>query len=161
MLCSASISGSILIFNIEEYILISNTGIFCIEAPRNEKWQVTGICEPPDIEESSILNAFSSISNWFNVEDSSILAFKTYTNIEALCFNIKGASILILAGPACAGLQQLQAAVQLRWYSVLIAVRISLVPGEAAQRRCKVMMTSSNKNFNIGCDIGYDVGYNL
>ncbi len=62
---------------------------------------------------------------------------KHYTYIKALCFNIEGASILILAGPACAGLQQLQAALQLHWYSVLIAVRISLVPGEAAPRRRK------------------------
>jgi hypothetical protein len=47
----------------------------------------------------------------------------SYTDIEALCFDIEDASILILAGPAiAAGLQQLQAAVQLRCYSVLIAV---------------------------------------
>ncbi len=39
---------------------------------------------------------------------------------------------MILAGLARAGLQQLQAAVQLRWYSVLIAVRLCLIPGEAA-----------------------------
>jgi hypothetical protein len=85
-------------------------------------------------------NAFSSISDCFNIEDSLILAFKTYTNyvtdIEALCFDIEGASILILAGLARAGLQQLQAAVQLRWYSALIAVT-SLVPLEAAPRRRK------------------------
>ncbi len=60
-------------------------------------------------EESLILNAFSSISDCFDIDDSSISAFKAYTDIEALCFDIKGASILILAGPARAGLQQLQA----------------------------------------------------
>ncbi len=38
-----------------------------------------------------------------------ISAFKTYAVIEALCVDIEGASIL--AGPAHAGLQQLQAAV--------------------------------------------------
>ncbi len=40
---------------------------------------------------------------------SSIFAFKTYTNIEAfkLCFDIEDASILILAGPAREGLQQI------------------------------------------------------
>ncbi len=70
----------------------------------------------------------------FNIKDSWISAFKTYTNIEALCFDIEGASILILVGPARAGLQQLQAAVQSRWYSLLIAVRICLLPGEAAPR---------------------------
>jgi hypothetical protein len=47
------------------------------------------------------------------MEDSSISAFKPYTDIEALCFDIEGALVLILAGPACAGLQQMQAAVQL------------------------------------------------
>jgi hypothetical protein len=70
----------------------------------------------------------------FNIKDYWISAFKTYTNIEALFFEIEGASILILVGRARAGLQQLQAAVQLRWYSLLIAVRICLLPGEAAPR---------------------------
>jgi hypothetical protein len=102
--CCASISGTILIFDIEEYIPISNTVIFDIEAPRNEKWPISGI---RDVEESSISNAFSSISDCFNIEDSSISAFKTYTNIKALCFDVEGASILILAGPARAGLQKL------------------------------------------------------
>jgi hypothetical protein len=63
------------------------------------------------------------------------LAFKIYTDIKALCFNIEGASILILAGQARAGLQHFQAAVQLRWYSVLIAVRISLVDDKCANPR--------------------------
>jgi hypothetical protein len=88
----------ILIFNIEEYIPISNTVIFDIEAPRNEKWPILGICEPPYIEESSISNAFSLISYCFGIEDSLISAFKPYTNIEALCHCIEGASIFILAG---------------------------------------------------------------
>ncbi len=96
--------------------------MFYIEAPRNEKWPISSIYEPPDIEQSSISNLFSSISNCFYIEDSLILAFETNTNIEAssLCFKIEGASILIVAGPASAGLQQLQAAVQLCWYSVLL-----------------------------------------
>ncbi len=40
------------------------------------------------------------VSDCFNIEDSSISALKTYTNIEAfkLCFDIEGASISILAG---------------------------------------------------------------
>ncbi len=101
---------------------------------KNGRYRVYVNHQMTDVKESSISNVFSSISDCFNIEDSSISAFKTYTNIEALCFNIEGASILILAGPARAGLQQLQAAVQLRWYSVLIAGRICLLPGEAAQR---------------------------
>jgi hypothetical protein len=40
------------------------------------------------------------------------IGIQTYNDLEALCFDIEGASILILAGPAHAGLQQLQAAVQ-------------------------------------------------
>ncbi len=88
---------------------ILNTVIFDIEAPRNEKWLIMGITTRYrrifDIE------CISSISDCLNIEDSSIFAFKTYTNIEALCFEIEGALVLILAGPACAGLQQLQAAV--------------------------------------------------
>jgi hypothetical protein len=66
-----------LIFDIEEYIPILNTRIFDIEAPGNEKWQISGICEPPDFEESSISNAFSSMSDCFDITDSSISAFKT------------------------------------------------------------------------------------
>ncbi len=65
--CCASISGTTLIFDIEEYVPISNTVIFDsdIEVPRNEKWQISGICEPPDIEESSILNVkSSSVKPW-------------------------------------------------------------------------------------------------
>jgi hypothetical protein len=95
------------------YIPILNTVIFDIEAPRNEKWPIPGICEPPDIEESLISDVFSSTSYCFYIEDSSISAFKTYTNIEALCFDIEGASILILAGPAREGLQKLQVSVTL------------------------------------------------
>jgi hypothetical protein len=108
-------------YNIKKYIPILNTVTgFDIEAPKNEKWLISGICEPPDIEESSKSNAFSSIFDCFDIEDSSISAFKTFTDINCLCFNINVASILILASPARAGLQQLQAAVYLRWYSVLM-----------------------------------------
>jgi hypothetical protein len=60
--------------------------------------------------------------------------FKTYTDIEALCFDIEGVSILILAGPARAGLQQLQAAVQLRWYSALI---MDLIQGSCQRARSR------------------------
>ncbi len=69
--------------NIEEYIPISNTVIFDIEAPRNENWLIPGKCEAPDIEESSISNVFSnsSISNCFYIKDSSMSAIKTYSNI--------------------------------------------------------------------------------
>ncbi len=63
--------------------------IFNIKAPRNENWPISGTCGPPNIEESLISNVFSSISDCLNIEDSSILAFKTYTNIELLSFNIE------------------------------------------------------------------------
>ncbi len=43
----------------EEYIPILNTVTFDIEAPRNEILPISGICEPPDIEESSLLKAIS------------------------------------------------------------------------------------------------------
>ncbi len=68
--------GTILIFNIKEYITILNTVKFDIEAPRNEKWPISGPCKPPNIEESSISNAISLIFYCFNIKDSSILAFK-------------------------------------------------------------------------------------
>ncbi len=74
----ALISGTILIFYIKEYIPISNTVIFYIEAPRN------GWCRVYVnhlIEESAISNVFSSISHCFNIEDSSISAFKIYNYI--------------------------------------------------------------------------------
>ncbi len=57
--CCSSILGMILIIYIKEYIPLLNTVIFNVKAPRNEKWPISGICEPPDIKESSISNAFS------------------------------------------------------------------------------------------------------
>jgi hypothetical protein len=89
--CCASISGTILIFDIKEYISLSNTVLFDIEAPRNEKWLISGIFQPPDIEESSILNAFSSISYCSDIKDSMILAFIAIQNIipiSKLCASI-------------------------------------------------------------------------
>jgi hypothetical protein len=49
----------------------------------HEKWQISGICEAPVIEESSILNVFSLISNCFDIEDDSmIFAVKTYCGLQ-------------------------------------------------------------------------------
>ncbi len=57
------------------------------------------------IEESLILKSFSLISDCFDIEDSLILPFKTYTCIDVLSFNIEALiDHWILLGPAPAGL---------------------------------------------------------
>ncbi len=84
----------------------------------------TSILKHPNIEETFNIYVVSSISDCFDVKISLISTFKTNTDLEVVCFDNEGASILILAGQARVGQRTAIAGCSsLLWYRVLIAVR--------------------------------------